>query len=280
MGSSRLLTEMFISEATLEFPDSEIAAVTRMIQSNERAGRIPRGATENWPIVQGGRAGASTPGPAKPTVKAKPTAKASASGGDLSGRGVPSQSSLRSGEPSQGLSHEPPSGLKKYTRPDAGKKAKPKDKDAKADGGGDGTHSLLKRAYSKARGRDPENGLPLPKSATSKVYGGQASSTPRPFNAPPERFVGQKSEDEPLFNVPGVTGAQEPDDGDEKVAVIRKGLSAAKPNLPPRQAPSFPEPNVWDRFAGSVGDEPPTQAKSYQQGRLSRLFKGRRDNGI
>lgn len=279
MGSARILKEMFLTEATLEFPDSEIAAVTRMIQSNERAGRIPRGATENWPILPGQ---AGTKG-ARPTPKAtgaaKPAAKAATpapANGDPSGRGIPSTSSLRGGGSTE-LSHEPPSGLKKFTGGKAaaqGKKADP--------GKGAAGPSGLSRLYSKARGKDPETGLPVPKSASSKVYGG-AQQPPPAFREPPQSFVGQAPEDRPLFNVPGITGQPEPDDsGDQKIAAIKKGLSAAKPNLPSGQAPSFPEADVWDRFSGKTGHSGPEQPaqRTQQQGRLSRLFKGRRDDGI
>jgi hypothetical protein len=279
MGSARILKEMFLAEATLEFPDLEIAAVTRMIQSNERAGRIPRGATENWPILPG-QAGTKGARPTPKATVAKPAAKVASptpANGDLSGRGIPSTSSLRSGDSAE-LSHEPPSGLKKFTGGKGaaqGKKADP--------GKGATGPSGLSRLYSKARGKDPETGLPVPKSASSKVYGG-AQQPPPAFREPPQSFTGQAPENQPLFNVPGVTDQPEPTDDplDPKLATIKKGLSAAKPNLPPRQVPSFPEADVWDRFSGKTGHSEPAQPvqRTQQQGRLSRLFKGRRDDGI
>lgn len=315
MGSARTLTEMFLPEATLEFPDSEVAAVTRMIQSNERAGRIPRGATENWPIVQSGNGGGSkaskgkrppltnlpdsnladldayvydraqgniTPSKAKPTTKPSVKARGPSPGasGDASGRGVPSQSSLRSDEPGDGtLSHKPPGGLKKYIGGGNGAKAiKGKDKPepkASAD------PSRLKRLYSKARGKDPETDLPTPKSAATKVHGGGPSTRAHTFNDPDRKFVGQQPDDAPLFNVPGVTDQPDHDDsGDEKVAAVKQGLSGALPNVPRRSPPSFPEADIWDRFAGMTGHQDPAAPISKKQGRLSRLFKGRRDDNI
>lgn len=284
MGAARILTEMLLPEATLEFPDSEIAAVTRMIQSNERAGRIPRGATENWPIVQGGAGSKAKPTPKASPAKPTPKASSAPAGGDLSGRGVPAQSSLRGGDaPSGGkLSHEPPSGLKKYVGGGKGTGSKPskgkEEPEPKADTG----PSALKRLYSKARGKDPETGLPTPKSAVTRVHGGDAPGRPHTFNDPDRQLVGQKPDDAPLFNVPGVTDQPDADDtGDEKVAAVKRGLSGALPNVPRRQPPSFPESDVWDRFAGMTGhQEPAAPAPQKQQGRLSRLFKGRRDDNI
>lgn len=309
MGPARILTEMFLPEATLEFPDSEIAAVTRMIQSNERAGRIPRGAAENWPIVQGAATSRTKPTPKASPTRPAPRATPTPAGRDLSGRGVPAQSSLRGGDGGDGkLSHEPPSGLKKYMGGKGGSKP-PKDRDRNSpEHRPSAGPSALKRLYSKARGKDPETGLPVPKSAVTRVPGGgptritsigsngpQPSSNEDPLadypnkepvpvpDGPTGRFRGQKSQDEPLFNVPGITGQPDTDDaGDEKVAAIKRGLSGALPNVPRRKPPSFPEADVWDRFAGMTGHQEPAAPapQKKQQGRLSRLFKGRRDDDI
>src|SRR4029079_6754270 len=91
--------------------------------------------------------------------------------------------------------------------------------------------SLLKRAYSKARGRDPENNLPTPKPASFKAHGRGGHT----FHAPAGPLVGQRPDDEPLFKVPGVTDAPPQDDDDPKVAMVKRSFSAAAPNAPRRQ---------------------------------------------
>ncbi len=274
-ASRRILNQMFVHEATLEFPDAEIATVTRMVQSATRAGRLPRDAAENWPIVAGSGGGGSRKAvPSKPAVRPSPKSSSGGSpSGDPSGRLVPAQSSLRSGDSAGGLSHTPPRGLRKFTKGSTG--------DASDNPSSSGESpavkpSLLKRAYSKARGRDPENDLPVPKGAASKVSGGPTRAFPD-LPDTPARLKGQSSEDEPLFRGLGLSGQEtDSDDDDPAIATIKRGLSKAKPAADGQR--------VRKDAGETKPEEQPTQSGAdggkRQQGRLSRLFKGRRDDGI
>ena len=168
----------------------------------------------------------------------------------------------------------------------------PKDDDAPSD-----RPSALRRVYSKARGRDPETGLPRPKGASVKAPGGGSGPRFRDIPDRPERLVGQASEDEPLFRGLGLSDQGPEDDDDPAVATIKRGLTRAKPKAAAQAKASTPPGRGerdrtadWNRngsvpwWSGPEADGPPTQSGASggrkQQGRLSRFFKGRRDDGI
>lgn len=148
---------------------------------------------------------------------------------------------------------------------------------------------VLKRAAAAVRGRDPVTGYKKAKPAAQKVYGGHGPATSLPRL---DRMFGSGDGDEfsdektdvgyksPFAHL-GLSGGDEPDqDDDPKVATIRKGLAKAKPKAGNMR---FPEADVWDRFSGKGGGptpKPTTATKKKQQGKLSRFFKGRRDDDI
>jgi hypothetical protein len=85
----------------------------------------------------------------------------------------------------------------------------------------------------------------------------------------------------PFAHIPGLgDGDDEPgDQPDPKLDVIRKGLARARPNAP-RPNVGFPEADAWERFGKDPAGPPSPAAGKRKQGRLSRLFKGRRDDDV
>lgn len=278
--SRKILTEMFVTEATLEFPDGEIDAVNRVLAGAARRGAIPRDALENWPILKGFSprpakgADAQKPAGAKPTPKASaPVAKADATPApdSKSGRVIPATNRFRQPDPEKAAGAAP-----------ADPGAKPTPKADKPAGPG-----MLKRAVSAVRGRDPETGYPKPKSAATKVHGGHGPATSLPrldrmFGAGDgDEFPEEKTDPEYVspFAHMGLSGDDSAEtDDDPKLAAIKKGLSTARPHAGAKPNLKFPEADAWNGFSGKGGDEPAPPKK--QQGRLSRLFKGRRDDDI
>lgn len=260
----RLLTGIFLSEAVLEFPDAEQAAVTRVIQSAVRAGRLPRDAAENWPITTGSRQKSpSTASGESPPQRSKPTTRSAGGGGgkDPSGRLVPSQSTLRTGDPDT-MSHEPPRSLRKHM---AGSTASSPTKTDSPSKTGPTPPSLLKRAFSRVRGRDPENNLPIPKSAVQKVSHGPVDPD----------FGQERPYVSPFAHIPGLSTDEFEDDtegGDPRTDTIKRGLRTAGPHVARDRRPDNDNDNDDDSGSGVRGRP--------KQGRLSRLFKGRRDDGI
>jgi len=303
MRSSRLLKEIFVSEATLEFPDGEIDAVNRVLAGAARRGAIPRDAVENWPILKSSDRPVSKPTPAKP--KTRDAKEPSGSGSKASaptteppskrtGRVIPATNRFRQKEPeSEPGSREAPSkGTKK----------------ASASGPG-----VLKRAVSAVSGKDPETGLPKARPANVKVKSGRATSLPDLTKFFPNRQRAavkandDGSEDDPLAafpnkqpepsgdpdldsdergyvspfsGIPGMGSDDSDDESDPKIAAIKHGFKKAKSGAAaaPAKATKYPEADIWDRFGGKGDTKEPPRGK--QQGRLSRLFKGRRDDDI
>lgn len=300
MRSRKTLSEMFLGEATLEFPDGEIDALNRVLAGAARRGAIPRDALENWPILKGfaprPKKDAEKP-TAKPSVK-KASPPASGDGGvapsSRTGRVIPSTNRFRQQGPDGAQAQSKPT-------PAASKET--------GKGGSKGP-GLLKRAASAIRGRDPENGLPLPKAVKRKIPGGHgpATSLPRLGNFFPGH-QGQDAPEDPLSAYPnkepvpssdfdaeertdpeyvspfahlGLSGDDSDErDQDPKLATVKKAFSAVRPHAGPEKkpGPKFPEADAWSKFGGQ-GDDAPEPKKKKKQGKLSRFFKGRRDDDI
>lgn len=275
MKSRRILSKMFLSEAVLEFPDGEIDSLNRVLAGAARRGAIPRDALENWPMIKGSIPKTKADEPKKPQVaKSKEKApEAPAKGSEKkpepssrTGRVIPATNRFRQ-DSTKGSS--PISG---------GTAPKPSKPIPKGPG-------VAKRAISAIRGKDPESGLPKPKSAVTKVHGRhEPASLPRldrMFGDDGNGFSDDEKTDpgyvSPFAHLSGLSGGDE-DDDDPKVAAIKKGFSQARAKSGPKANVGFPEADVWNKFSGgSDSNEPQPKRK---QGRLSRLFKGRRDDDI
>lgn len=274
MTSRRILTEMFVSEATLEFPDGEIESVTRVLAGAARRGAIPRNASENWPILPGfaprPQKAKEPPAVAKtkpPQSKPSTTTVTSPSPAPSSrtGRVIPATNRFRQEDP-------------KASTPTAGASVttKPTTKPSSASGIG-----TVKKAISAVRGRDPETGLPKPKSAVTKVYGGHEPATSLPRldrifgdgDGGDDEFPDEKTDPgyrSPFAGISGLSNEDEPEETDPGIAAVKKGFSVAKPKVGP----------TGDMGSKRGTTEPPETQKKSKQGRLSRLFKGRRDDDI
>ncbi len=274
---------MLVSEATLEFPDGEIDAVNRVLAGAARRGAIPRDAVLNWPITNGfpARSKAEPKPVSKPKPKeSPPQKKGPAPEGNVepdtrSGRVIPSTNRFRQPD-------RDPSG--NDDRPKSAGSSKDRDR------AGPG---LLKKAVSKVTGKDPETGYRKPRPANVKVHGGHGPATSLPRldrvfgSGTGDEFSDERTDPEyvsPFAHISGLSGdGDEADDKDPKLAAIRKGLTKAKPHAPKPPNTGFPEAGAWEKFGRDrtgtdVGGG--NSGKKRQQGRLSRLFKGRRDNGI
>ena len=329
MSSKRILTEIFLPEATLEFPDSEIAAVTRMIQSATRAGRLPRDAAENWPIASGParRQQASAPtSPTTPAAPTKPTVKAPVTPAQAKPASNSVQTSSGRSFPSTNRFVQGTSPAVAPATPTSNTKSKPKVKPKSASAGVDTPTKpgLIKRAAAAIKGVDPTTGYKTAKSANFKVPGnhGPANNLPRLGNFFPGSSSAQGStdKDDPLADYPnkepvpaneptgfeddsktdpeyvspfrGIPGLDTSKDDERsgdpidrlKTKHIKRAFAAARSKTdgptPKPKPDEFPNAKAWDSLGnGDKGaDEPPQKKK--QQGRLSKLFKGRRDDDI
>lgn len=286
-GSQTSLSRLFLSEAYLEFPDEDIAPVGRVIASAARNGRIPRNAAEDWEIRKGPVPKASVPAPAKaapaPANRPKPkepTGKASVgpaasppAPSSRTGRVIPATNRFR--QPDAGGPDEPP----------ASAPGKKRQKPTVRSGPG-----AVSRAAAALRGRDPESGLPRPRSAVSKAHGGHGPATSLPRldrmfgSGEGDEFPDERTDPEyvsPFAHIPGLSGNDDDDsESDPKVAAVRKGFAAARPKAGGKPNVGFPEADVWDRFGGGPEPDDDSKSKKRGQGRLSRFFKGRRDDDI
>ena len=307
--SKKILSEMFVSEATLEFPDGEIDAMNRVLAGAARRGAIPRDALENWPILKGfaprhpKKDASGSDGRAKPSVKpstpmgAGPASSASASTPGKSGRVIPATNRFRQDQGHSTSSHRPGDSVG----------SKPTTGTDRPSGPG-----ILKRAVSAVRGVDPETGFKKQKSAAFKVHGGDgparlpnldrffpsgdASSKPGgppddesdPLSAYPNKepvpapdFQDDEKTDPDYvspFSHLGISGGDD-DDRDPKVSAVKKAFSKARPHAD-RTPKDSPEADAWARFGGQGDDDKPDVKKAKKQGKLSRFFKGQRDDDI
>lgn len=184
---------MFLGEANLEVPDNEMASLKRVVASAARIGRLPKDA-EKWIKDVGPKARrASDAAPPVPTKAAPAHGPMPVAPDSRSGRIVPATNRFRQPDPvaqdDDGEDSTP-----------AAAPSKPAPK-AKPEGPG-----LMKRAFSALRRRDPENNLPIPKSANTKVPGkpGKASlpDLGRFFNTDSAQGSHAASVDDPLADYP------------------------------------------------------------------------------
>lgn len=269
MKADRLLTEMFVSEATLEVPDSEMAPLKRVFAGAIRSRRLPQTATD-WLVDRGPKARRAADR-AKPASNAsKPAPPADIGPSARTGRAIPATNRFRQQSDDE---------------PDAPHGEMPSGNDSSDSDTAHGSHtgarpSALTRAWAALRGKDPETGLRKPPSAQARVYGkaGPATNLPR-FDRIPDSDTEEGPYRSPFQGL-GIP-SDDSDDEDPFVGHLAQSLGKAKAKAnEPAAKDDFEDDERTDvdaRPAPKAKPKAVTKAKRESRALLQQMFAERND---